>query len=76
MYNLIKKYIFIVKMSSSANVLSNIFNLTKKNILITGGSSGLGEHFAYLMASAGAPNIVLAATVCIIFIYIYIYRYR
>ena len=42
-------------MSSSANVLSNIFNLTKKNILITGGSSGLGEHFAYLMASAGAP---------------------
>ena len=48
-------------MSSSANVLSNIFNLTKKNILITGGSSGLGEHFAYLMASAGAPNIVLAA---------------
>ncbi len=44
-----------------ANVLSNIFNLTKKNILITGGSSGLGKHFAYLMASAGAPNIVLAA---------------
>ena len=45
----------------SSRVLSNVFNLREKNIFITGGSSGLGEHFARLLASAGAPNIVLAA---------------
>ena len=45
----------------SSRVLSNVFNLSEKTIFITGGSSGLGEHFARLLASAGAPNIVLAA---------------
>jgi NAD(P)-dependent dehydrogenase (short-subunit alcohol dehydrogenase family) len=42
-------------------VLSEVFSLAGKNIMITGGSSGLGAHFGKLMASAGAPSVVLAA---------------
>lgn len=36
------------------------FDLTGKTALITGASSGLGEHFAHVLAAAGA-NVVVAA---------------
>ena len=38
-----------------------MFSISAKKIYLSGGSSGLGEHFARLLASAGAQNIVLAA---------------
>lgn len=38
----------------------NIFDLTGRTALVTGASSGLGEHFAHTLARAGA-QVVLAA---------------
>lgn len=40
--------------------MNNIFDVTGKNILITGTSSGLGEHIAHLFAASGA-NIIMCA---------------
>jgi len=36
------------------------FDLTGKTALITGASSGLGEHFARVLAAAGARVVVAA----------------
>ena len=41
----------------------NIFDLTGHVALITGASSGLGEHFAKVLADAGAKVIVAARRV-------------
>jgi 3-oxoacyl-[acyl-carrier protein] reductase len=40
--------------------MHTIFDVTGKNILITGTSSGLGEHIAHLFAASGA-NIIMCA---------------
>lgn len=40
--------------------MNNIFDVTGKNILITGTSSGLGQHIAHLFAASGA-NIIMCA---------------
>ena len=37
-----------------------LFSLTNKTALVTGASSGLGQHFAHVLADAGA-YVVLAA---------------
>ena len=37
-----------------------MFSLTNKTALVTGASSGLGQHFAHVLADAGA-YVVLAA---------------
>ena len=38
-----------------------VFEVTNKHILITGGSSGFGRHFARFLASNGA-KVTLAAS--------------
>ena len=38
----------------------DLFRLDGKTVLVTGASSGLGRHFALLMAQAGA-SVALAA---------------
>lgn len=43
----------------NASILDR-FSLVGKRVLVTGASSGIGGHFAYVMASAGA-SVVLAA---------------
>lgn len=40
--------------------MTDLFDLTGKNAIVTGASSGIGEHFAFTLAGAGA-NVVLAA---------------
>jgi NAD(P)-dependent dehydrogenase (short-subunit alcohol dehydrogenase family) len=40
--------------------LKNIFDMSGEKVLVTGASSGLGEHFAPLLAAAGA-SVVLAS---------------
>ena len=42
------------------NELQQLFDLTGKTALVTGASSGLGRHFAKVLAAAGA-NIIAAA---------------
>lgn len=44
----------------SISTVEELFSLKGKTALITGASSGLGEHFAKVMSQAGA-NVVLAA---------------
>ena len=39
------------------------FRLDGKRVLVTGASSGLGEHFARLLAQAGAGVVVAARRV-------------
>ncbi|WP_373185858.1 SDR family NAD(P)-dependent oxidoreductase [Halopseudomonas sp.] len=39
---------------------SNRFDLAGKTALVTGASSGLGEHFAHILAAAGARVVVAA----------------
>jgi len=43
--------------------LNNLFSLAGKTALISGASSGLGEHFAQLLAAAGARVVVAARRV-------------
>lgn len=43
--------------------LDNLFSLKGKTALISGASSGLGEHFAQVMAEAGAKMVVAARRV-------------
>ncbi|MBH97491.1 MAG: 2-deoxy-D-gluconate 3-dehydrogenase [Rhodospirillaceae bacterium] len=38
-------------------MMQNLFSLTGKNALVTGASSGIGRHFAGVLASAGAQVI-------------------
>src|SRR3546814_19054644 len=40
--------------------MENLLNLAGKNAFVTGASSGLGAHFAKILARAGA-NVVIAA---------------
>ena len=42
------------------NNINNFFSLKKKNILITGGSSGIGLHAAKLYLNFGA-NVIITA---------------
>ena len=44
-----------------SNFLSNTFTLAGKSVLITGASSGFGEHFAKVMAKAGCRKMALLA---------------
>ena len=39
---------------------ANLFSLAGRTALVTGASSGLGEHFATVLASAGAAVVVAA----------------
>lgn len=48
---------------SQASFLSNLFGLDGKLVLVTGASSGLGSHFAMLLARAGAQVAVAARRV-------------
>ena len=43
--------------------LSNLFSLEGKRVVVTGASSGLGHHFAILLAKAGAQVAVAARRV-------------
>ncbi|MBL4826252.1 MAG: SDR family NAD(P)-dependent oxidoreductase, partial [Spongiibacteraceae bacterium] len=43
--------------------INNLLSLSGKTALISGASSGLGEHFAQVMAQAGAQVIVAARRV-------------
>ena len=38
----------------------SVFSLANRTALVTGASSGLGEHFAHVLAQAGA-SVVIAA---------------
>ena len=40
--------------------MQDLFDLSRRNALVTGASSGLGRHFARVLSRAGA-NIALAA---------------
>jgi NAD(P)-dependent dehydrogenase (short-subunit alcohol dehydrogenase family) len=42
-------------------LISSTFSLAGKSILVSGASSGIGAHFAKVLAKAGCDNIVLAA---------------
>ena len=46
-----------------AQQLNELFGMAGKVVLVTGASSGLGEHFARVMASAGATVVVAARRV-------------
>jgi NAD(P)-dependent dehydrogenase (short-subunit alcohol dehydrogenase family) len=46
-----------------ADFLSSLFSLQGKRVLVTGASSGLGHHFAWLLARAGADLVVAARRV-------------
>ncbi|WP_447791988.1 SDR family NAD(P)-dependent oxidoreductase [Pseudomonas farris] len=43
--------------------MNTIFSLAGKTVLVTGASSGLGEHFARLVAKAGARVVIAARRV-------------
>lgn len=49
--------------SNSFNVIGTPFAMTGKVALVTGASSGFGEHFAQLLAQAGAEVVVAARRV-------------
>lgn len=46
-----------------ANTTNSLFDLTGKTALITGGGTGLGKHFATVLASAGATVVLCARRV-------------
>ena len=46
---------------SSVDTRGTIFSCAGKRVLITGASSGFGEHFAETVARAGASSVALAA---------------
>ena len=46
-----------------ADFLSSLFSLKGKRVVVTGASSGLGRHFAVLLAKAGAQVAVAARRV-------------
>ncbi len=46
-----------------ADFLSSLFSLKGKRVVVTGASSGLGRHFAWLLARAGAEVAVAARRV-------------
>ena len=41
--------------------MNTLFSLEQKTVLITGASSGLGQHFARVLSQAGA-TVILEAT--------------
>jgi NAD(P)-dependent dehydrogenase (short-subunit alcohol dehydrogenase family) len=43
------------------SLLATTFSLTGKSVLVSGASSGIGAHFATILAQAGCNNIVLSA---------------
>jgi NAD(P)-dependent dehydrogenase (short-subunit alcohol dehydrogenase family) len=43
------------------SLLATTFSLTGKSVLVSGASSGIGAHFAAILAQAGCNNIVLSA---------------
>mmetsp|Transcript_8283 Transcript_8283/g.13412 ORF Transcript_8283/g.13412 Transcript_8283/m.13412 type:complete len:268 (-) Transcript_8283:37-840(-) len=48
-------------MSSKSSFVQDVFNLQDVAAVITGGSSGFGEHFARVYAKAGVKHIALLA---------------
>ena len=49
------------KASSAPRSASDIFSLTGRVVLVVGASSGLGAHFARVLAGAGPAAVLLAA---------------